>query len=632
MKRIARGTTIALVPVLVLGLTLVLGLVVSPAARAQADETTSSTGRFVLGYRNVDVGGTENKYKEDYNLSDGPRLMDLDFDLTPDGTLKDLVDRIQLTVSDFGDDPFQSLHLAVDKFGKYSFQFNHWKSTYFYNDTILPEALANERISNGGDFHTFDFDRVRNEAKLKLNLSSRAELHFDFNEYTKTGSSTTTLDLQRLEIELDKPIDETEWDYNAGFQYSWDKLTLAIDEQYGQYKNAVELFLPGQATGGLTELDFYFLDQPYDYTTWSHTARVVAKPTPDFTIRASGTLQTLSMDVSASERSGGIDFTGAPLDQNDTGKGSIDRDNDLFDLDLDYVLNDRFALVGGYYYRKLNQDGSFLFAGEPNLGKYDIETNGGEAGLQVTLSPALTMTGGVRYESRDATIRHNEGGGPLETHDDVTTNHQGYFANVGWRPSKVYGVTVDYEDSSFDDPFTLISPTDRSRLRVTGKVNLDNGFWGNGTYSRTDYENHDSGWDAATEQFLGRIGWRIKTVDASLGYSRVNLDRSIDQTVLFGGTNPQLFLIDYTADSDFYDALLRWQATPALAVGGDYRVYNNDGSFPIDRDDYKAFGEYEFPQGYLVRLAYRHIKYNEGDFNFDDYDANIFDFGVGYTW
>ncbi len=627
MKRIARGTSIALVPALVLG----LGLVSSPAAHAQMDEGSSSTGRFVLGFRNVDVGGTETKYKEDFNLSDGPRLMDLDFALAPEGTLKDMVDRIQLTVSDFGDDPFQSLHLAVDKFGTYSFQFNHWKSAYFYDDTILPEALANERISNGGDFHTFDFDRVRNEAKLKLNLSPRAELDFGFNEYTKTGSSTTTLDLQRLELELDKPIDEREFDYDGAFQYSWDKVTLAFDERYGEYKNAIEIFLPGQATGGLTELNFYLLDQPYDYTTWSHTARVVAKPTEDLTIRAAGTLQTLSMDVSASERSGGIDFTGAPLDQNDTGNGSIDRDNDLFDLDLDYVLNDRFALVGGYYYRKLNQDGSFLFAGVDNLGKYDIETNGGEAGLEVTLSSALTVTGGVRYESRDAKLRTTEDGGELETRDDVTTDHQGYFANLAWRPSKVYGVTVDYEDSTFDSPFTLASPTDRSRLRVTGKANLDNGFWANGTYSRTDYENHDSGWDAATEQFLGRVGYRMKTVDASVGYSRVSQDRSIDQTVFFGSAS-QLFLIDYMADSDFYDALVRWQATPALVVGGDYRVYSNSGSFPIDRDDYKAFGEYKFTQGYLVRLAYRHIKYDEGDFNFDDYDANIVDFGVGYTW
>ncbi len=631
MKRIARGTTIALVPVLVLCLTLVLGLVLSPAARAQEDEGTSTTGRFVLGYRNVDISGTENKYKEDYNLYDGPRLMDLDFNLTPDGTLKDMVDRIQLTVSDFGDDPFQSLHLAVDKYGSYSFQFNHWKSTYFYNDTILPEALADERTVTGGDFHTFDFDRVRNEAKLKLNLSPRAELNFGFNEYTKTGRSTTTLDLQRLEIELDKPIDETEWDYNAGFQYSWDKVTLVLDEQYGQYKNAIELFLPGQATGGLTELNYYFLDQPYDYTTWSHTARVVAKPTDNFTVRASGTLQTLSMDVSANERSGGTTFQGAPLDQNDTGNGSISRDNDLFDLDLDYVINDRFAVVGGYYYRKLSQDGSFLFAGVRNFGKYDIETNGGEGGLQVTLSPALTLTGGVRYETRDVKLRDTENGGPLDTFADVGTDHQGYFANLGWRPSKLYRVTVDYEDSTFNDPFTLASPTDRSRLRATGKVNLDNGFWANGTYSRTDYKNSDSGWDALTEQYLGRIGYRIKQVNASVGYSRVKFDRNIDQTVFFG-SNSQLFLIGYGADSDFYDGLVRWQATPALSLGGQYAVYSNSGSFALDRDDYKAFGEYKFTQGYLVRVAYRHIKYNEKAFNFDDYNANIYDFGVGYTW
>lgn len=621
-----RQTAIALLPLLVLG----LGVAFAPAASAQGEDGGNFDGRIVLGFRNVDVGGTVTKYREDINQSDGPRLMDFDFNLTPQGTAKAFADRITLDADNLGDDPFQSLRLGIDKFGTYRFSYNHWVSDYFYQDTIVLPEDANIRASTGGDFHHFDFTRTRDQAKLDVTLSPRAELNFGFNRYTRIGDSTTTLDLQRDEYELDKPLDEKLFEYQAGFQYSWDKVTLVLDERYSQFDNAYEIFLPGFSLGESptgSQLDFYFLDQPYSYDSWNHTLRVIATPNSDWTIRASGSLQSLSLDLDASERAQGLTNNGTPFSDSASGSGSIDSDNDLFDLDLTYVINDRFALIGGYYYRNLDQSGRFTFGGELNRGKWDIETNGVEAGLEVTLSAELTLTGGVRYESRDVSLGHSEDGDFVA--EDESTDHNGYFASLGWRPSKVFYVSVDYEDDSFDDPFTLASPTDRSRIRARGQMKLDNGFWGSTSYVLNDYKNDNSGWDASTEQFLARVGYRKDRFDGSLGYSRVNLDRFADFAV---PSIPTLPARDYTAESDFIDGLVRFRVTDAFLLGAEARRYENTGSFSIERDDYRLFGEYQFASGLLYRASYRTVDYNEKDFNFDDYDADIFDFGVGFTW
>jgi len=623
MKRIAYSTTIVLVSAFVLG----LGLFVSPAATAEEDG--SFDGRFVIGYRDISVDGQTNKYREDINLDDGPRLMDLDFSLTPDGTLGEFVDRIQLDIDELGGEPFESIRLGVQKFGRFDFEYNRWESDYFYNDQLFPADQVSTRNAIAGDFHTFDFRRVRDRAELDINLNKRAALTFGFDRYSKTGESTTTLDISRDEFELDRPIHEDSFTYNVGFQYAWDKVTLALDERYREYDNGYEIFLPGQSVGdpgNNTVLDFYFLDQPYSFESWDHTVRVVATPTDRFTVRASGTVQNLDLDLTASEESGGIGFNGSPLSSDATGAGEINRDTDLFDLDLTYVLTDNWALVGGYYMRNLDQDGTFLFDGVLRSGRWEIETDGFEAGVQWIATNDLSLTVGVRYESRD--INHGAAeDAPIDIEKE-TTDNDGYFGTLAWRPMKGLNFTLDYEDSSIDDPFTLASPTDRSRTRATGRYTADNGFWVSGTYQMSEYKNDNSSWDADHDLGTLRIGYNSDRVNAQFGYSLVQ----VDQAILSDVNGTALFDIAYSLDSDFFDGLIRFRATDNLWIGGEFRLYENDGYFAVERDDYRAFGEYHFDGGYLVRLSYRTIDYNETDYNFDDYDADIFDFGVGLTW
>lgn len=622
---------------MVLALLLLAALVTlapTPAV-AQTGEDTGFSGDILIGYRSVDVSGADRKFKEDINLDDGPRLFDLTFRFFPQEGQNQFADRVELDLDNLGGDPFETLALTVEKRGSYDFRYDRRVSEYFYDDLILPPALVEPGTPTGGDFHTFDFERVRDRARLDVDLSSRAELHFGFDRYTKRGEATTTLDISRDEFELDRVIDESLDDYFAGIEYSWDKATLVVQQQFRDYENLVEIFLPGFSEGenvvdDNTTLDFFFLDQPYDLDSQETSAQLVFTPSDRLRVQLYASVQDQDLDVTAQEESQGIAFTGQPFTTDLEGDGEIDRSVDLFDVELTYLITDRVAFVGSVRDSSLDQDGQFAFGTDFNVGEWEIATTGAEAGLEFYVNPELTVTGGLSYEDRSVDFGHATDG-VIEELEEEDTERDGWFGIVSWRPSTAFRLTAALEDNSFDDPFTLVSPTDRQRYRVTGRYRFDNNLYLSGTYRMTDYENSNSDWQAETEQTQLRVGYDTRELSVSLGYSLIDVTRQIDQLVQ-GGSRTNLFNIFYEADSDFLDARLRYAVNDRVTVGGLARLYDNDGSFALSRDDYRAYVDFTLGEGYLVHLGYRTMDYDEQAFNFDDYDADIAEIGVGYRF
>jgi len=610
-------------------------LLAAPALAQDDGDGGSLEGEVRVGYRSVDVGGDGTKFAEDVNLDDGPRLFDLTLDLVPGSGIRPLVDRIRLDLSNYGGDPFEALRLDVVKRGTFDFSYDRRKSDYFYQDLILPHDQASIPVSNVGDLHHFDFERVQDRADLEIDLGPRTALTLGFDRFTKRGEATTTLDLSRDEFEMDRVIDESLNAWSAGFEYRWDAVTLTVEERVRDYENAVEIFLPGASLGENpspnASLDFFFLDQPYDFRSNEHVVRAVARPTDRWTVRAVASLERLDLDVEADERSQGTAFNGQPMGTDVQGAGEVEREGEAFDVDLSYLVTDRLSLTGGLYRRAYDQEGDFTFGGQRNLGAWDVATTGAEAGLQLALSPAVTLAGGVRWEERDVGHDLIEGaaaGDRLELTGEET-GHVGFFGSVGWRPSDLpLRITAELDSSSYDDPFTLTSPTDRLRTRVRASWGLGAGLSLTGSYVGHQSDNDDSGWDASADQVNLALGWRRDGLDLSLGYGLVEIDRRIDQLVSTG----TLFPIDYSLESDFVDGRVRWQAAESWAVGGSFLLYENDGSFPIERDDLRAFVEYAWAEGYATRLGWRTIDFEEGAFGFESYDADILELSLGYRW
>ncbi len=609
-----------------------------PAPAEDAEQGAVFTGQFSVGYRAVSVDGQNDKYREDYNLQKGPRLFNLSLLLKPSQQLRGFADRIQLDVDNYGGDPFESLRLAVQKYGAYDFQYTRTKDTYFYNDIILPEALADSRAETGGDFRTFNFDRVRDLGKLDITVSKAVKLHFNFDRFTKLGTSTQPMDFARDGYEFTKPIDETQNRYGAGLDLSWHKVTLSLAENVRDYQNVVDLFLPGASRGANPSnadvVESYFLSQPYDFKSYDHTVRLVAHPNKRWIVKASVLLQRLDLDVSADQQQQGTDYNGQPLSPAEvTGSGTIRRDNNLLDLDTTYMFNDHVGVLAGAWYRKLKQDGDFTFADASNQGKWDLKTSGGRAGVELDLASQVTVTAGLQYERREVNAVHTEGT-DLDQSPTVTTKDTGVFGSLGWVPDKKLRVNAELETSSYTDPYTLKSPTSRQRLRLRAKYDVVKGLYLSGSFLYNKSKNDDSGWDGHYNQANLRVGYQGKLVTASAGYGRIDIKRDISHAIDVVDTTDLLFFVPiaYDARTDLVDGQLRWTAYQGLTLGGDLRYYANSGSWPLMHDDLRTYVEYAFTAGYVVHAGYRYVKYNEKPYNFDDYSANIGEFSIGYRW
>jgi hypothetical protein len=271
---------------------------------------------------------------------------------------------------------------------------------------------------------------------------------------------------------------------------------------------------------------------------------------------------------------------------------------------------------------------------EKDTGKWDYSITGVDGGVQFQVSPAVVLTGGLRYETRqvESSLLVEEES-HTETYPD--TNLLGVFGNVSWRLLTTLHLTADYQYGSADDPFTLASPSDYHRLRLGARYRRDSGLSLLGYYLLHRNKNDNSDWTSDLDQLDLQVGYHRDNLNCSLGYSLILVERAIDQQVTtlpgFGGGQTLYFPILYEANTNLFTGQALWNLNERWALGGDFNVYNNSGSEALSNGTIRAFVEYAFWQNYLINLGYRYTNFEEDD-GLNDYSANIGEFSVGYRW
>jgi hypothetical protein len=578
------------------------------------------SGSFMLGYRGVDVDGKMNKYKEDYNLEDGPSLtyFKLHFLPSANSKFKKLFDRVDISMHEIGVEPFQSISLSAVKYGTYKFKFDRRKSSYFYNDVL-----------EGHDFQTFDFDRVQNSASLKVWLCKAARLYVGFENYTKKGNSTTSLDINRDEFEFDRPVNELSYTTTVGLDMSLKGFTLLLEEKIQDYKNENHMFLPGfsygENSGDLANLGYFFQDQPYDFRTFTHTAKLTARPSSNFLIKASGVVSTQDLRLSYSESQMGTTYMGTPYNYEYMGDGEFDRKMQLFDLDMSYLVTSKVALTAAVRYHNMEQDGTFDVYDVEMPASLDYNTLGVEGGIQFQPTSRIAASIGVRHETREVNTVH-EGVG-----NEETTKRTGFFGNVKLRLSKKLRLTGDYQYGSYKDPFTPISPTDFHRARFTARYKAKS-YYFTGSYVYQLSENDiDDGWKSERSQASLRVGYYKKKVKLGIGYGLIYIKNEGDRNFVFYGS-PATWEILNEGRANLFDAYFQVKANKMWMVGVYGNYYKNDGYWEVERYTIKPFLEINFDGGFIGQLAYRYIDFKENIYGYNNYNANIFEISFGYRW
>lgn len=588
---------------------------------AAADELS---GSVTVGWRDVAVSGSQAKYDEDINLPSGPRLVGAQLEFRAQDDDEGWPDLVSFDVANIGGEPYENLRLEVREYGAYHFRAERRRSAYFYDDILVLPEDASISGSTGGDFHRYDFERTRDKLSLDVDLTEQTRLMLGLERFDKRGSSTTTLDIQRDEFEFDKPIDESMQVWRVGLRHDWDAVSLTLEERVSDYRNETELFLPGFSEGGNTAdpttLDFFFLNQPYDYKSYEHTARIRLTPSSRLQLAVAAVVGNLDLDVDSSERSQGTDFLGAPFVTDVSGNGAIERDTALIDGDVTFTVNDRLQLLAGIRHQRLDQSGGLAVgAAEGGQSSWDIESTGYQLGVLYAASPAVTVSAGWSGERRDV----ESAATPLGDATRLTarqTDSDGFFGSLDYRAGEALTLTASIDNSSFDDPFSLASPTSSTRYRLRGKYRINNDLSVSGSHSRIERDNDTSDWADDTVQTDLRLNYASDRLTWSVGATVVDLSRDFQRLVI-GGTRQDLFDVAYAADTSYVDAAVSWKMRDDLALGANYRAYDNDGSFNVKRDDALGFVDIGLPRNFLLRLSYRYLNYGEGGIEY--YDADI---------
>jgi hypothetical protein len=608
-------------------LAIILGmifLVSSNILRADEEDRVTLTGNFEFGYRHVDVSGNINKYYEDLNIRKGPRLLSLNFDLLSSGKYKNYFDLLSVYASAIGGDPFESYGFTLKKYGAFNFRYGHRKSTYYYQDTILPPGLVNISTTTGGDFHTYSFERNADELYFDIRPMKRTKLFFSYDRQQRFGKSTTTLDLIRDEFELDKPLDELKTEYRAGLQVNFEKFDFFLEGSYRDYENNSRIFLPGFSEGSnsanFSELFSFELATPYDFKMPMVTARVNARPTKRIQATASYAFSDLDMNLNYNERGLGTNFNNTPLDYVTTGNSQISRKFNLADFDLSYRVHDTLYLIGGFRYDKLEQDGDLSINGSaPIETSLDIKTLIYEAGTQVLPFKTLSVTGGLRYETRKVSFE-----------EEKRTNRTSFFFNAIYSLSNKLSVMGEYERGTYKDPYTLMSPTDLNRFKIRSKFKPFAGFDIILTYLRRDLKNEDSGGKFDSNTYSLDLTYSFKSkLYLGAGYSRLDIDSSISNVVTYF---LQPWNIRYESANNIFRGSVKYVFNKSLSAGSRVDTYKNSGTWGLNWTSLRGWIKYTLPSGYSLSLSYMWNKYDEKNYNFDDYSSNIFTLGFGYSF
>lgn len=612
--------------IIISGIIFLLGLT---HASLQAEVSSPWKGFFLFGYRLVDTSGAEFKYKEDINLEKGARLFNFSLSYLPEGNEAKFIDRLHVSLQNFGGDPFETFTLQAGKTGRFSFEYERKKATYFYHD--LHQAAGSLY-----DPYALDFDRRSDTAQLRLTLSRQIDLTLGYERFTRKGSTTPTLDINRVEFEMEQPLSEDSRLGSLTLNFHTRPFSLVVDEKIHDFKTTNSLFLPGYADGGPfspypTSLSYFSLSQPYDFRSYTHSFRFNLRPFSSLLLSGSACWINLDLNLDYKEEARGVDYLGWLYSYDYQGKGEFSRDLRLYDLNASYLLFHRLALVANLRYQSFDQESTMTIDGEKESADLGYNTWGVEAGLQFLVSSRLDLTVGYRHEQRK--LEELE----TATFEDKTTQ-KGLFGHLRFEPSKAFRLALDYQRADIDDPFTLISPTATNRFKVDSRLKIKN-LQLSGSYLlyRSESEVFEDRWQSDRDQANLRIGYQFGKVNLSAGTTIINSkhrsDRSVEYRPFWTGPAGSFpWLIRYEGKSTLNDLTLSLVPRPELKLEGTVANYTNRGFWPIDRLLAKVSAEYTLPNGLLFRAAYKYWDFKEKNSGFNDYKASIFELSFGARW
>jgi hypothetical protein len=204
------------------------------------------TGSVHIGYRwMTDVAGSFNTYRSVVDLGSGPKLLDADFTLLD--PKKRLFDRIEARGSNWGDDPYTTLHVNARKASLYDFNADYRNIAYF---NAMP-SFADPLLSRGVILNEQSFDVRRRMSSFELSLLPGNWIvpYLAYERNSERGDGITTFVTDGNEYPLPDRIRDSANNFRGGVRVGLRRWHVTLEQGGTTFRDDQQVFSTGRNDG-----------------------------------------------------------------------------------------------------------------------------------------------------------------------------------------------------------------------------------------------------------------------------------------------------------------------------------------------------------------------------------------------
>jgi hypothetical protein len=433
-----------------------------PTGAADAADAAVPSYRFdgsiSSGYRTVDIDGSKDKYREDYDLRSGGRLFSLATSAvssTPEATP---LDRFRLEVETPGDEPYSNFRLAASDRGRFDLSARFTRSRYFYAVPELFQAPVPE-VRPTDDLHDFDVVRVNGAVDLTLRAGSLPPLRLGYRLYDRDAGNRRTTSTVRIPggdtFLVRAPSSSVANVVLAGTTLRLFDASVSLEQRYRWTDRSLKLHDPLDPAGvdptdGST-LDRYDAREKDTIDTPMTTVRVERAIGERAEVAATYFFSHANMDVDQRRmREGTSNVPAFSGDTRATASGDGTLTTNVADVSATVRLSERLRVHTAYRFDERSQDGRVGETGTFGdfVAKTDDLDRSHSVSTEIEVEPRadLLLGAGMRYRSRHL---------DLGLTPDVTTDTISALGRIRYRPRPYLDLFARYENIEIDDPLTV---------------------------------------------------------------------------------------------------------------------------------------------------------------------------------
>jgi hypothetical protein len=631
------------------------GSAASPDAPVATPADSPISGSIELGYRFVQGPlGNADVYRSTVDLSQGPRLIGLDFTVQP---VKPLFDRLEVHASSWGGDPYNAARIEVEKNGLYRLTADYRNMAYF---DFLP-SFANPAASAGSLLTESSFDtRIRSsDVELEMLPGRWISPYFGWSRSSWYGDGITDFTAFPNNYPVSNSISDSTNTFRGGVQIQSHGVHLVLEEGGTTFRDD-----QGASDTTLNNGDYtatYFGEQ-LNLSSLSELYRVrgdslytkallAANPLSWLSVSGQFLYADPSLTTNYTSLANGTFFLPATFLFYNSGSDIATADAEMphtsGSLNVEARPIRRLRIVEYWSTDRLHNATSSLLMEEylttgsqflttnPDADRLVLNDNEQQIEVFYDLLPNLTVHGGERYEWGDATVR----GSPLSEFplESASLSRNTGLAGASYRWKQHVRASADFEAATGGEEYFRTSLHNYWKLHSRAQWDFLTGWRLAGDFFELNNNNPDP---SVNLQFTSRaesasLSWlpnNGRNVSVLLEYTRSNVNSNIlylDPGTL--GTALSAYLENGNTATALIDLAPKavHGFAPRFSFGGS--LFTSAGSQPTDYYQPTARLSIPLAKGVQWNSEWRWYSLAERLYAFEDFRSNQLMVSLKYT-